>query len=930
MSRFARWLALQPWIVLVGSFLLTVWLGSYAWQIRIESALDTVLPRGDPAVEYYDQIRATFGSDDVGVVGVLAPDGPADILAPATLEKIHRLSTDLGKIHGVEHVYSLTTVVDITAATSGVAPPKLLPKIPPDPDDVKALRATLDAMPFYRKNLISNDYRGTAITIFFKTLSDADYERTAVDDQIMAVLDRQPGPERLFFTSASHIKQEAVKLMRRDLYRFIPLSLLVVVVTLWLSFRTKRGVLMPLLSVITALVWTLGIMVLTGHTITLGTFVLPGLILVVGSSYAIHVMARYYEQTESHTDRIEAVVRAFDRVWVPLLISALTTAIGFGALMVNRIPAIFELGAFAVVGVVCLAVTTLLPLPASLAILPIERVAQRARGGAPVLGRLLSRLAWAASALRQPILWGAMLVAGVSILMIRQIQVDADFLYYFAPNTRVRIDNETINERIVGSNPFYVVIDGEPGTIKRWEVLKLIKDLQAHLEAQPGITTTASIVDVLELLETGVRRTTGDLEVNDAGEIVRAEPPKSFWEVPANLDPLLKLVGTNTETIKSTVTPDFAKASILVRTKLSGSRSIEQTLNGVRAYIAQHFPKDLPVRLTGTLVLLTGTTSDIVAGQIESLTIALGVIFVVMSAMFLSTRIGLLAILPNVLPILIFFGVMAQLGILLNLGTSLIAAISLGIAVDSTVHYMARLNLELKGETDQGAAITRALRTVGVPIVYTTIALFFGFLTFAFSSFVPIQDFGILAGTTMATSLVANLVLLPAVLGTTKIITLWDLVGVKLGEDPARTIPLFAGLRPSQARVVVLMGEAKRFRAGEFVVQTGEPGEEMYVILEGKVEVWAGHGASRRKLTELKRGDVFGEMGFVRRSERTADVVSATDVELLAVDQRFLERVQRRYPRIASKVFLNLTRLLSNSLERTTQQVVAAARAQQA
>src|SRR5262249_1504180 len=296
---------------------------------------------------------------------------------------------------------------------------------------------------------------------------------------------------------------------------------------------------------------------------------------------------------------------------------------------------------------------------------------------------------------------------------------------------------------------------------------------------------------------------------------------------------------------------------------------------------------------------LTGTTSDIVAGQIESLTIALGVIFVVMSAMFLSARIGFLAILPNVLPILIFFGVMGQLGILLNLGTSLIAAISLGIAVDSTIHYMARLNLELKGETDQAAAITRALRTVGVPIVYTTLALFFGFLTFAFSGFVPIQNFGILAGITMATSLVANLVLLPAVLGTTKIITLWDLVGVRLGENPARTIPLFAGLRPSQARVAVLMAEAKAFRAGQPIVRTGDPGEEMYVILNGRAEVWAGDGTGRKRLAELKRGDVFGEMGFVRRSERSADVVASTDVEVLAVNQHFLERVQWRYPRIA-------------------------------
>ena len=108
---------------------------------------------------------------------------------------------------------------------------------------------------------------------------------------------------------------------------------------------------------------------------------------------------------------------------------------------------------------------------------------------------------------------------------------------------------------------------------------------------------------------------------------------------------------------------------------------------------------------TGNLVLLTGTTSDIVTGQIKSLSLALGVIFVVMSLMFLSAKVGFLAILPNVLPIVIFFGVMGWLGILLNLGTSLIAAIALGIAVDSTIHYMARLNLELKGATDQAAAM---------------------------------------------------------------------------------------------------------------------------------------------------------------------------------------------------------------------------------
>src|SRR5207245_4078546 len=226
---------------------------------------------------------------------------------------------------------------------------------------------------------------------------------------------------------------------------------------------------------------------------------------------------------------------------------------------------------------------------------------------------------------------------------------------------------------------------------------------------------------------------------------------------PKSLDPLINQISAS-EAIKIAVTPDFRTASILVRTNLSGSRRVEETLDRIRLYVAEHFPAEIPVNLTGTLVLLTGTASDIVAGQIKILTLSLGIIFLVMTTMFLSAKIGFFAILPNVVPIVLFFGMMGWLGILLNLGTSLIAAIALGIAVDSTIHYMARLNLELRGETDQVAALVRTVRTVGLPIVYTTVALFLGFLSFAFSSFVAIQNFGILTAFTMAAALGANLV----------------------------------------------------------------------------------------------------------------------------------------------------------------------------
>src|SRR5262249_39884488 len=240
--------------------------------------------------------------------------------------------------------------------------------------------------------------------------------------------------------------------------------------------------------------------------------------------------------------------------------------------------------------------------------------------------------------------------------------------------------------------------------------------------------------DYLELLEAGLNKTgEKDVVLDEHGRPVPPAPGKTFWEDRTRLDAVLNLVGTSPTTLNAGVTHKFCKANNPVRTNLSGSKSIEDTLQRVRAYIAEHFPAELQVHPTGNLVLLSGTTSDIVTGQIKSLSLALGVIFIVMSLMFLSAKVGFFAILPNVLSIVIFFGVMGWLGILLNLGTSLIAAIALGIAVDSTIHYMARLNLELRGETDQAAAVVRALRTVGVPLVYTTGPQCLGFLTFTLS-----------------------------------------------------------------------------------------------------------------------------------------------------------------------------------------------------
>ena len=920
----AQLLVRFPHAVVLAYIAATILLGLAARDVRIEVSVDSVLPRHDPAVAYYAGVRDEFGNDDIAVVGVRAPD----VFTVSTLTKIGRVTDRLAELEGVERVISLTNMVD--PAEDVLYPPRLLPHMPPTAQDIAALKAKLAAAPFYAKfaKLLfgvtadtrdASIYKGAAINVVLRPLSDAQYADLHIDERIGEVLARESGPEQFVYTGASRVQHDAVRGIRDDLLRFTPVALVCVLVILWFSFRRLRAVVLPLITVVIAVVWTLGIMGLIGKPISVGTFMLPPLLLVIGSAQAMHIISAYYEQLRAHGESSAAVVRGLREVWAPLLISAFTTAVGFGSLMISPIAAIWDLGLLSVLGVAILTLTSLGYLPSALVLWARYAGRSYETVPSPRVEHLMERLGGQAYAARGTVLGGAAVLAVIALAGGARIAVDSDFLAYFDPQSPVRRDHEMVNEQIVGSNPFYLIIEGDgAGALKRWEVLKKVKDLQIFVDTLPGISGSLSIVDYLEAVETGLNKST--VVIDENGKPV---PPQSFWENAANLPPVLELVTRSPSTFKGAVSKDFSRANVLVRSKVSGSRQIEATLEQIRSYVTHNFPPELRVVPTGTLVLITGTSSRIVFDQIKSVSLALVVIFAVMAFMLLSVRVGLLAILPNVLAITVFFGLLGWFGVFLNLGTSLIATIALGIAVDSSVHYMWRLGRELRGESDQAAAIQRTMRAVGGPMLYTTLALAAGFLTFGGSSFPPIRNFGILTSITLATAFGANLIVLPALLATTKIITLWDLIGVKLGQDPTRTIPLLAGLRPAQARLVVLMGELRHFPPQATIVRSGEQGTAMYVILNGATEVWVGNGADRHKVAELHRGDVFGEMGLMRQDLRSADVVAKQDVETLAVDERFLQRIQYRYPRIAALVFLNLSRILSDRLQRMNERLVS-------
>lgn len=916
MERVYRLIVDRPIAVLLSLLVLTAFFGVYAREIQIDSSVDALLPQDDPEKRYYEDVRRLFGSDEVGVVGVMAED----VYAPETLRKIKRLTQAIERIDGVEKVVSLTNAMDPIA--DAVEPPLLIPAIPASAEESRALRVKLADRPIFQKNLVSLDGRAAALNVFFRNMSDDEFMRRGIDEAVEAVVEKEQGPEAIYYSGLPHFKVYSARAMWRDLARFVPITLGIVIVVLFLSFRSIRGVLLPAATVILSLVWTLGIMVLAGSRLSLGSTSLPPLLLVIGTAYSLHVVSEYYELARAGRSPREVVRETLGRIGAPVLIAAVTTVLGFLSIGLNDIPSIRDMGIYSGIGITLAFVLSLVLVPALLVLLPLPS-RDHAEPFSPALAGALRRVAEIAMRRRGAAITVGALISLASIVPIPQIRVDSNFQSFFRENDPIRRATDAINRNLVGTGAFYVAIDGaERDIVKKWDTLRRIKDLQLFIDSLPGVDKTVSFVDYCEAFDRGAQEVGGrDILIGPGGEILEEAPAKektTFWKNPEQLGAVIQLVSSNPKNFSSVVNPEFSRTNILVRTSLTRSSDISAAVEKIQAYAEGRFPPELRVHPTGNLLLLTHTTGNIVAGQIQSLALTAGTIFVIMSAMFLSVRVGIIAMVPNVFPILVFLGLMGFTGADLNLATNMIASIALGIAVDDTIHIMSRLSSEVRTTADQERALLDTITAVGKPALYASLLLFLGFLTLCFSSFVPIQEFGFLSAATMAFGVAGELLLTPAFLSTTRIITLWDLLYLKLGKDPHKTIGIFEHLRPWQAKIVALMGELRSFPSGQPIVREGEVGDTMYVIIDGRAEVRVDSGGQSRRVRELGRGDVFGEMGLIRRDRRSADVIAASEVEVMAMDRRFLDRVQRRYPRIASKIFLNIAKVLSDRLQEET------------
>jgi predicted RND superfamily exporter protein len=723
-------------------------------RIRLDSSEEPMMRSGDPAREVYRQAIANFGDDDVYVIAMET----ADVFAADHLHALRRLSDGIRHIEGVRATESLTNTTTYRwiedTGTIEVGP--LLGEIPVEPAALAELRGRALADRIYPRTLVAPDARTAAINVFFHTMPDGEFVARGIDGQIHALLEAETAAGRRFYvTGRQHIKAQAHTLMVRDLLWLIPLATVVGASIGWIAGGRPRAAILPVGASLVATLWTFGVLAALDRPLNLITIILGPMLICVGNPYGVHTLTQYDELVAVSRNARDAALAGLGHTITPVLVAGATTVVGFGALMLSEQEAVRQFALFSVLGVLAISLLTVTALPAVLSLLPVSSAEARepSRFSRAITGAtdgLLRRVVALSTRRTTLVLSFWILLAALSLMLIPRIVVDTDYLTFFDPSSRVRRDFASVSERLTGAVPIYVTVDGgREGAFRDPENLEAIARLQAKVDALPGVGVTVSAVDLISALNRAVERDDPKAERIPAS---RAEITELLFLVPKTK--LRRFMNAN-----------HSMANLLVRTGESGSASIrelERQLDG--AIAAAALPPGLRVQVTGNSIVMNRSVDLVAGNQLGSVTLSAVAIFLIVTATFRSVRTGFLAMIPNLVPVSIFFGMLGAGAAVLSLPTSLIACVALGITIDDTAHYLAAYQRTRSAGLVPEAAAAATTASLGRPIVSTSMMVIGGLAVLALSNFATIREFGYLSAATMLVCLATDLMMTPALL----------------------------------------------------------------------------------------------------------------------------------------------------------------------
>ncbi|MBN1858545.1 RND family transporter [Candidatus Bipolaricaulota bacterium] len=746
MKRFFSWVVHHPWWVIGAMVALTVAFAVPISRLQINVDFRTYVDQNDPAYLLLNRAEGRYGSQSLIMVAVINPDG---IFNAGTLAKIEALETRFAQIPGVGEVRGPLgqDIIISTDAALEVGPAATGGRAPSTPDELEAYRQRLMGIDSMIGLIVSEQEDAAAILLQLET----DVDDTAIAEQVrVAVEELGTPPEQFFISGEPYRELTLTESMVDDLRLTIPIILVVMAAVLLGSFRTLRGVWIPLLVVGLAIIWLFGLMSLFGEPATVISFVLPVLLLAIGIAYGIHVLNRFNEEISTGQSKREALVAAMSGISVAVLMAGLTTVGGFLSLLTAYLPALASAGLWAAVGIVIAMVLSLILIPAILSVLPATQPRRNRTDGTTrlsralqnVVRRLIAHPAWFLATV-------VILIAGLAVAT-PMLTIDSSMTAFLGDAHPSTIGMAKIDAHFAGSE--YMVLEVDTNTadaLKQPETLLAMMDLEAYL-AEQGVRKTTSLTNLVREL---------NLRFHDDDPAYNVIP-----DTRAEVSQLLLLFSFQGGDLGAYALRDYSAGEVLGFLPHMNGADRASFVRNVRDYIATQLPDSISVSLVGPTQFYDSMGSQLISSQIVSLLTAVGVAAAIVACLMGSIVAGLIAAIPLALTILASFAVMAITGTSLNIATSMISSVTIGVGIDYAIHFLARYRREYRQTRDATHAAVATAGTAGQAILFNAIAVLAGFLVLLASKFMAFRSLGGLLALAMAVSAGSALTLIPVIL----------------------------------------------------------------------------------------------------------------------------------------------------------------------
>ena len=731
---YARWIVTHRLVVVTAILLVTGFLASRLGSLQVDSNPDLWAPQNHPYVETTNQLEELFGGRNLTVIGVVPKQG--DVYQPKVLEKIKRIQDQLELVpHAVRHnILSLAArkVKEVRGGADGMEVRPMMETVPRTAEAIDRLRAAVASMPIYINALVSPDGRAATVVADFKQ-DERSPNFIALNERLHQIVDAERDADVDIYLGGITMIGEAADRQFLKMPMFFGVALLIILLVQYWSFRSVQGMLLPMLTGLLSVVWSLGLMGLLGvHLDPLNTTT-PILVLAVAAGHAIQILKRYYEEygrlratMSPHDANREAVIESMVRVGPVMVVAGLIATLTFLSLAGTGIPMVQHFGVFAGCGVLATMIIEMTVIPAVRSMLrpPREREAARERK-AGALDRFLTGVANNLVGGRAPMfVAGGLMVLAIVGFGVTKLRIDNNFKLYFRPDSAVRVDDRVLNQTFGGTNSIQFLVQTPAADgIKDPRVLKGMERLQAFLETQQDVGKTQSLVDLIKRMNQAMH----------ADEQAYYSVPDS-QELVAQYLFLYSLSG-DPQDFDSLVDNDYRRATVWAFVKDDSTTNADRIAQRARAIIDESFPPGVTVQMGGSLPQLIALNDVIVSDKIRNMAQMAVVVFVLGAIILRSLVGGLFVVTPLFAVMLANFGLMGWRGTPLDISAMTTAAMAIGIGADYEIYLLFRFKEELARTGSVLEATRASMLTSGKAILLVAISIIAGYSVLQASEF---------------------------------------------------------------------------------------------------------------------------------------------------------------------------------------------------